>query len=175
MSNPDLPVPAIDHQAALSDYDRYIEEVSIESVTDALDLVKPSRIGHGVRAIEDAGLTARIAGEGIVLEVCPTSNIRTAVYPGYAAHPLNRLRAAGCAVTLNSDDPPYFATTLGGEYGIAAEAFGWGEEDLRNATVTALEAGFLDDETRARLRRVTSAGSPAAGRPNGGHGPGSGH
>lgn len=110
-----------------------------------------------------------------MLEVCPTSNIRTAVYGSYADHPLDRLRAAGCAVTLNSDDPPYFATTLGGEYEVAAEAFGWGEEYLRNATVTALEAAFLDAETRGRLLGpIKSAGSPAAGRPNGGHGPGSG-
>ncbi|UEM21609.1 adenosine deaminase [Skermanella mucosa] len=151
------------------------ESAGPESVRDALDHLPVSRIGHGVRSIEDADLIRRIAGEGIVLEVCPTSNIRTAVYGSYADHPLDRLRAAGCAVTLNSDDPPYFATTLGGEYEVAAEAFGWGEEYLRNATVTALEAAFLDAETRGRLLGpIKSAGSPAAGRPNGGHGPGSG-
>src|SRR5690349_23570652 len=120
-----------------------------QSVRDALDHLPVRRIGHGVRAVEDPDLLRRIAREGIVLEVCSTSNIRIAVYPGYAEHPLNRLRAAGCKVTLNSDDPPYFDTTIGGEYQVAADHFGWSEADLRAATGVALEAAFVDGETRA--------------------------
>jgi adenosine deaminase len=120
------------------------EAAGPESIRDALDNLPVRRIGHGVRAIEDAGLVSRIAEEGIVLEVCPTSNICTAVYPGYAAHPLDRLRAAGCAVTLNSDDPPYFGTSIGHEYGVAKRHFGWSDDDLLTVTAFGLEAAFTD-------------------------------
>jgi len=109
-----------------------------------------------------------------VLEVCPTSNIRTAVYPDYAAHPLNRLRESCCAVTLNSDDPPYFATSIGQEYDVAKHHFGWSDSDLASATATSLDAAFIDPETRTRLRtRLRSACTPAAAPPNGAHAQGS--
>lgn len=161
------------HEAGLACTVHAGEAAGPESIRDALDNLPVRRIGHGVRAIEDAGLTARIAGEGIVLEVCPTSNIRTAVYPGYAAHPLNRLRAAGCAVTLNSDDPPYFGTSIGREYDVAKRHFGWSDEELLIATTASLDAAFIDAETRTRLTaRLRSAGSPAAAPPNDGHEPG---
>jgi len=127
------------------------ESAGPQSVRDALDNLPVRRIGHGVRSIEDPDLLRRIADEGIVLEVCPTSNICTRVFPDYGHHPLNRLRAAGCIVTLNSDDPPYFDTTIGGEYRVAAEHFGWNEADLRAVTRAALEAAFVDEETRALL------------------------
>jgi adenosine deaminase len=140
------------------------------SIRDALDSLPVRRIGHGVRAIEDPALVSRIAGEGIVLEVCPTSNIRTAVYPDYAAHPLNRLRAAGCAVTLNSDDPPYFGTSIGREYDVAKRHFGWSDDDLASATAASLDAAFIDAESRTALTaRLRSAGSPAAAPPSGAH------
>jgi adenosine deaminase len=59
---------------------------------------------------------------------------------------------AGCSVSLNSDDPPYFATSVGREYAVAAEHFGLGREDLMNITRDAIEASFADDETKSRLR-----------------------
>ena len=162
------------HEASLACTVHAGEAAGPESIRDALDNLPVRRIGHGVRAIEDAGLTARIAGEGIVLEVCPTSNIRTAVYPDYAAHPLNRLRAAGCAVTLNRDDPPYFGTSIGREYDVAKQHFGWSDEDLASATAASLDAAFIDNETRTHLNaRLRSAGSPAAAPPSGAHEQGS--
>ena len=158
------------HDAGLACTVHAGEAAGPASIRDALDNLPVRRIGHGVRAIEDPALVSRIAGEGIVLEVCPTSNIRTAVYPDYAAHPLNRLRAAGCAVTLNSDDPPYFATSIGHEYDVAKQHFGWSDDDLASATAVSLDAAFIDAETRTRLKaRLRSAGSPAAARPNGAH------
>ena len=122
-----------------------------ESVAAALDHIRPTRIGHGVRAIENPDLVRRIAEEGIVLEVCPVSNIELKVFPSFEEHPFPRLRAAGCKVTLNSDDPPYFWTTLKREYEVAAEQFGLGEDALLGVTRTAIEAAFVDEETRARL------------------------
>ncbi len=79
-----------------------------ESVAAALDHIRPARIGHGVRAIESPELVARLAATRTVLECCPGSNVALSVFPDWATHPFPRLRAAGCKVTLNSDDPPYF-------------------------------------------------------------------
>jgi adenosine deaminase len=122
-----------------------------ESVQAALDHIRPSRIGHGVRAIENPDLVKRIAAEGVVLECCPGSNIALKVFDSYAEHPFPALRAAGCKVTLNSDDPPYFWTTLKHEYDIAAEHFGMSDKDLTAVTRTAIEAAFVDKKTKAQL------------------------
>ena len=122
-----------------------------QSVRDALDHIRPSRIGHGVRAIEDPDLVRRIADQGVVLEICPVSNIELTVFPSFAEHPFPALRAAGCKVTLNSDDPPYFWTTLKREYEVAAQHFGMSDKDLAAVTRTAIEAAFVDKKTRAAL------------------------
>lgn len=127
------------------------EFADAESVEAALDHIRPSRIGHGVRAIENPELVRRIADEGVVLEVCPVSNIVLGVFPDYAHHPLPQLLAAGCRITLNSDDPPHFHTSLAHEYALAREHFGLDEAALRLMTRTALEAAFVDEETRGRL------------------------
>lgn len=122
-----------------------------ESVAQALDHIKPSRIGHGVRAIENPDLVKRIADEGIVLEICPGSNIALKVFDSFADHPFPKLRAAGCKVTLSSDDPPYFWTSLKREYDIATEHFGMDEKALMATTRTAIEAAFVDRKTKAAL------------------------
>ncbi len=88
------------------------ELAGAESVRDAIDLVRPARIGHGVRAIEDMDLVRRIADLGIVLEVCPGSNIALKVFPDFESHPLKTFFEMGVKVTLNSDDPPFFQTSL---------------------------------------------------------------
>ncbi|WP_235918912.1 adenosine deaminase [Aureimonas psammosilenae] len=128
-----------------------------DSIARALDFLKPSRIGHGVRACEDADLVRRINAEGVVLEVCSGSNLALGVYPNAVAHPLQRLKQAGCRVTLNSDDPPFFDTDLCAEYRFAAEA-GFTEGDLAAATRTAIDAAFVDERTRGELgKRLVSA------------------
>ena len=127
------------------------ELVGAESVTDALDHVRPSRIGHGVRSIEDPAVVERLADGGVVLEVCPGSNVSLKVFENHQAHPLLRLRDAGVKVTLNSDDPPHFDTTLGKEYAMGREAFGLSDTELVDITRTALNAAFVDEETRRAL------------------------
>ncbi|MGX5801807.1 adenosine deaminase [Bradyrhizobium sp. Arg314] len=122
-----------------------------ESVKAALDHIRPSRIGHGVRAIENPDLVRRIAAEGVVLECCPGSNIALKVFDSFADHPFTALRAAGCKVTLNSDDPPYFWTSLKREYDIAAEQFAMNDKALAGITRTAIEAAFVDKKTKAML------------------------
>lgn len=121
------------------------------SVADALDLVKPSRIGHGVRAIEDPDLVRRLVDLGTVLEVCPGSNIALKVFPDLASHPLRKFHHAGVKVCINSDDPPFFGTSLAQEYDWASSAFGFTDEEINGMTRTAIEAAFVDEETRARL------------------------
>ncbi len=122
-----------------------------ESVQSALDHIRPSRIGHGVRAIENPDLVRRIAEEGIVLECCPGSNIALKVFDSFENHPFPALRAAGCKVTLNSDDPPYFWTSLKHEYEIGREYFGLNENELAGITRTAIEAAFVDKKTKTEL------------------------
>jgi adenosine deaminase len=123
------------------------EVVGPESVWDAIEHLPVTRIGHGVRSAEDPRLLDELARRGTVLEVCPGSNIALGIYPDRAAHPLHKLIDAGVRVTLNSDDPPFFHTTLGDEYDKA----GLGDEALRRITRTAIEASFADHETKARL------------------------
>ena len=114
-----------------------------------------TRIGHGVRAIEDPALVEELAARAIVLECCPTSNVVLGAFPSYEEHPLPRLAAAGVKVTLGSDDPPYFGASIGGEYEICAERFGFDDETLRAITRTAIEAAFCDETLKKSLiRRV---------------------
>ncbi|MBN8953116.1 adenosine deaminase [Rhizobium sp. 60-20] len=121
------------------------------SVADAVELVRPDRIGHGVRAIEDMDLVKRLADLGTVLEVCPGSNIALKVFPDFQSHPLRKLREAGVKVTINSDDPPFFHTSLKREYELASTAFGFSDDEINAMTRTAIEAAFVDEATRAAL------------------------
>jgi adenosine deaminase len=126
------------------------EWAGAESVRAALEL-PVTRIGHGVRAIEDPALVAELAERGVVLECCPTSNVVLGVFASYETHPLPALRDAGVKVTLASDDPPYFGASVGGEYAVARERFGWDDAALRAITRTAIEASFAEPELRAAL------------------------
>lgn len=137
------------------------EHAGPESVAGALALPGVTRISHGVRAVEAPELVRRLADAGTVLEVCPTSNVALGVFSSYAAHPFPALRDAGVAVTLGSDDPPYFGASIGGEYAVAAEHFGLDDAALLDVTLTALDASFADAalkrELTGRARSDTSA------------------
>ncbi len=121
-----------------------------ESVRGGLEL-PVSRIAHGVRSIEDPALVDELAERGVFLECCPTSNVVLGIYPSYEEHPLPRLAEAGVRVTLGSDDPPYFGASIGGEYEICRERFGFTDDDLRAITRTALEAAFCEETLKERL------------------------
>jgi adenosine deaminase len=130
------------------------EVLGPESVWDAIDNLPVTRIGHGVRSVEDPALMAELLKRGIALEVCPGSNIALSVYPDLASHPLTKILEAGISTSLNSDDPPFFATTVGAEYQSAAKDFGLNLEQLRNISRMAMEASFADADTKARLLAV---------------------
>lgn len=122
------------------------------SVRANLERLQADRIGHGVRAIEDPALVAELRERAIPLEVCPTSNVALGVYPSLADHPLPRLLDAGLAVTLASDDPPLFGTTLVDEYRRCAAAYGWDKAQLLAIAQAGVEHSFLDaDRKRALL------------------------
>lgn len=123
-----------------------------ESVRAAVRDLRVSRIGHGVRAVEDPALVRDIADAGITLEVCPGSNVALGLYPSVGAHPIARLLDAGCRVTVSTDDPPFFRTTLRAEYDALADAFGWAEAEFRQMNLWALDAAFCDTATKDRLK-----------------------
>ena len=114
------------------------------------------RLGHGVQAIEDVELVQRIVDEGIVLEVCPGSNLALGLYDHPRDHPLNDLRAAGVIVVLGSDDPPFFGTTIGAEYERAMRDFRLSAAALAGITEAAIDAAFVDDGTKSLLRAQLS-------------------
>jgi adenosine deaminase len=120
-----------------------------ESVWAAIRDLPVTRIGHGVRSSEDPKLLEELVRRGIALEVCPGSNIALGIYPDRAAHPLHRLIAAGVKVTLNSDDPPFFHTSLGAEYDEA----GLDEKALRAIARTTIEVSFADAATKQKILR----------------------
>lgn len=122
-----------------------------ESVWETLEYLPVDRLGHGVRAIEDPKLIEEIKKRDLTLEVCPSSNICIGVFPSYSAHPLRKLYDAGVKVTLNSDDPYFFDTTIGHEYEIAEKQFGFTESELIGVTRTAIENSFVDQETKRVL------------------------
>jgi adenosine deaminase len=128
------------------------EWAGAHSVWAALEL-PVTRIGHGVRAIEDPALVEQLAERGLVLECCPTSNVVLNAFPSYEDHPLPRLREAGVKVTLGSDDPPYFGASIGGEYAVCRDHFGFTEDDLLDITRTAIEAAFCEATLKNRLIR----------------------
>ncbi len=128
------------------------ETVGPASIWGALDSLHAVRIGHGVRCLEDPALVDALRERQIPLEVSPTSNVCLGVAPTFAAHPLPRLLDAGLSVTLNSDDPPMFNTTLTDEYLKAAYTFGFDEARMMQFALDALAVSFLPEADRAALR-----------------------
>lgn len=121
-------------------------------VRETLDRLSVERIGHGIGAASDPDLVARLVASGVHLELCPGSNVALGAVRGWADHPIVALRDAGVAISVSTDDPPFFHTTLPDEAAALARAFGWTEADFDRLNLAALEAAFCDDTTRAALR-----------------------
>lgn len=121
------------------------------SIWGALRALGAERIGHGVRAIEDPALVAYLAEQRIPLEVNPTSNVCLGVYPSLADHPLRRLAEAGVIVTVNSDDPPLFNTTLDGELETLPSAFGFDLAAIDEILLNGVRHSFLPPERKHAL------------------------
>ncbi|MBI3941785.1 MAG: adenosine deaminase [Chloroflexi bacterium] len=121
------------------------------SVWGALRSLAAERIGHGVRAIEDPALVDYLAANGIPLEISPTSNIRLGVYPDLASHPLRRLYEAGVPLTVNSDDPPLFNTTLNEEISALPAPFGFTLAEIDEILLNGVRHSFLPAERKIAL------------------------
>lgn len=127
------------------------ETTGPETIWSALRDLHAERIGHGTSAVADPELLAHLAGEGIPIEVCPSSNVRTRAVRTLAEHPLPRLLDAGVPVTLATDDPGMFHIDLNTEYLRCHEHFGLGRSELADLARTGVRAAFCPPEQKARL------------------------
>ncbi|MFG1887821.1 adenosine deaminase [Micromonospora sp. NPDC049051] len=140
------------------------ETTGPETVWDALRDLGAERIGHGISAARDPQLLAHLAEHRICLEVCPTSNVRTRAVASIEEHPLRQLVEAGLLVTINSDDPPMFGTTLNDEYAVAARLLDAGPQELAALARDAVTASFLDLAGKRRIIAEIDAHLAAATR-----------
>jgi aminodeoxyfutalosine deaminase len=127
------------------------ESTGPQTIWDALEALGAERIGHGTSATQDPALVAHLAEQRIPLEVCPTSNIATRCVASYAAHPLRELVEAGVVVTINTDDPHFFNTTLCHEYQIAAALLDLDEIGIAAVAKAGVASSFLPGARKAAL------------------------
>ena len=127
------------------------ETTGPETVRHAIDLLGAERIGHGTSSAQDAELLMLLAERGIPLEVCPSSNVATRAVAALEEHPIRAFRDAGVVVTVNSDDPPMFNTTLNHEYEVAADLLSLDETGVAELARTAVRASFAEHDVQARI------------------------
>ncbi len=151
------------------------ETTGPQTVWDAITLLGADRIGHGTTAVQDPALLEHLAEHRIALEVCPSSNVATRAVASLDQHPLREFRDAGVRVTINSDDPPMFGTTLNREYEIAAHLLDLDARGVADLALEAVEASLAPEQVRAALRGEIEdhVAGHVAGHPSGhpaGHG-----
>ena len=127
------------------------ETTGPQTVWDAVRLLGAERIGHGTSAAQDPALLDHLAEEGIALEVCPTSNVATRAVASLEEHPIGVFRDAGVTVTVHSDDPPMFGTTLNQEYEVAARLLDLDAAGVADLARASVHASFAEDDVRRRL------------------------
>ena len=159
LGGPELGVPRAQFQshferaraAGLHSVPHAGETTGPETVWDSLSLLQAERIGHGTSSAQDPALLRHLAETGVPLEVCPSSNVATRAVATLEEHPIRAFRDAGVTVTVNSDDPPMFGTTLNREYAIAADLLGLDEAGVADLARTAVRASFAPDDVRQRV------------------------
>lgn len=122
-----------------------------ENVREAINLISPQRIGHGVRCIENSDVVQLVRQREVTLELCPTSNLQTGAVQMMSYHPLLDLYRLGVKVTINTDDPSVSDTTLTDEYRLAVMGTGLQISDLKVMIMTAVRAAFLPPDKKAAL------------------------
>lgn len=127
------------------------ETTGPDTIWSAIRDLGAERIGHGTSAARDQPLMDHLAANAIPLEVCPTSNLATGAVATLAEHPIAKLVNAGVTVTINSDDPPMFDTTLNNEYAVASRLLDLDESGVAALAVAAVRASFMSDETKTAL------------------------
>ena len=141
----------IAHEAGLLVVPHAGESVGAESVRDALDLLRPHLIAHGVRAVEDPDVLRRLAAEGVPCDVCPTSNIKLGVVRDIEAHQLPTMLEAGVPVTINADDQLYFGPKVAEEYALVRDSFGLSDAELAEIARTGARVSGAPAATRERI------------------------
>jgi aminodeoxyfutalosine deaminase len=132
------------------------ETGAAESIWGALNL-RAERIGHGLTAQQDPDLMQELAQRQIPIEICVTSNVKTGVCPNLGDHPVRRYFDEGLMVTINTDDPALFGTSLSQEYQLAQENFGFSDEHLRELARNSFEAAFLPTEKKLEFLNMFDA------------------
>jgi adenosine deaminase len=127
------------------------------SVWGAIDALGCERVGHGIRSVDDPALIEYVRRRGVVLDVSPSSNVRTGAVPSIEVHPLRQLFDAGVHVTLNTDDPTFFNTTLTDEYRLAARVFGFTADELIALVLNGVRASFQPADEQALMLRKFAA------------------
>jgi adenosine deaminase len=127
------------------------EGTSADQVRSAVEQLHADRIGHGISAIQDPKVVAMLAESTVCLEMCPISNYQTGCIDSLADHPLPALDRQGVRVTLNSDDPTIHRSSLNDDYRVAMEELGCSLHDLLRFERNAIQAAFLDDESKRSL------------------------
>ena len=116
------------------------------------------RLGHGVRSLEDPALIEKIVSEGITLEVCPTSNLHTCMFPSMEEYPLRKLMEAGVKVTINTDNMTVSNISLAKEFGKLIAAFDLTDEEIKGFARNSVNACFADEETKkVLLKKIDEA------------------
>lgn len=140
------------HAAGLACLPHAGETCGAQSVWGAIEALHAKRIGHGVRCLEDPQLVEVLRSRRIPLEVCPTSNICLKVFPEMKRHTLPKLMAEGLSVTINSDDPPMFNTTLTDEYLTIARVFGFDARDICALVLNAVDVAMTGKARKEKLK-----------------------
>jgi adenosine deaminase len=133
------------------------EVVGAASVWGAVDVLKVERLGHGIRSIDDPLLLTHLCDTGVALDVCPSSNLYTGAAVSWDQHPLRRLYDTGVHVTINSDDPTFFKTTLTDEYRKIVQHFGFNVDDLCRLVRNSVQAAFLEADAKKNLLQRVNA------------------
>lgn len=129
------------------------EACGAESVWETLRILGPSRIGHGVRSIEDAELVEHLKRERVHLEVCPTSNVQTNICEIYKDHPIDQLYRRGVALNVNTDTRTISNVTLTQEYERLHAYFGWDKEHFLRCNLQAIAAAFLAEDEKKKVEQ----------------------
>ena len=128
-----------------------------DMVADTIREIRPERIGHGINAYKDLALVDQIAEQGIVLEVCPGSNVFLNAVKSWKDHPIAPLWKRGVKVTVSTDDPPFFGTTMTKEFDMLHRTFDWDDAMFRELNKVALNAAFCDAATKERIAKLLEA------------------
>jgi adenosine deaminase len=127
------------------------EAAGAESMWGAIRVLGAERLGHGVHAHDDPALLRYLRETQLPIDMCPVSNVKTGAVPSIEAHPIRRYVDEGLLVTVNSDDPPMFGTSISNEYRVLAEQLGFAPAELQQLSLNGIRASFLEDEEKAHL------------------------